>query len=317
MLTNTQKTNIAAAAKKYAASHELTQQDCCNATAISNGYLSQMFNNKFSAKVNNKDTPIGDKWFHVLAAWCHYSIAKRYWDTIHTPQYKQIIPALEQTKATTKVSIIITDTGLGKSYIVDQFMKHSPVHTYKITVSSLHKLPDILRELLSKLNINVHGNSTAAKLAAIIGKLTDLNRNGYNPLIILDEAENLKQPVLAALKALYDGINGQAGMVLIGTDQLLNSLHKLRHKNKIGMPQFYRRVKAGIKLISTTVDFAPFFAKHNIDKPLQKLLLDLCDNYGELNDYLEPALREADEKGVPLTEQLFRLIYNIPQLKTA
>lgn len=44
---------------------------------------------------------------------------------------------------------------------------------------------------------------------------------------------------------------------------------------------------------------------------LRILLRGLCGNYGELHDFLEPALREAAEDGVPLTDQYFRVKYKI------
>jgi hypothetical protein len=40
----------------------------------------------------------------------------------------------------------------------------------------------------------------------------------------------------------------------------------------------------------------------------------MCTNYGELHDYLEPVLREADETEQPVTEALFRTYHNLPKL---
>ena len=34
-----------------------------------------------------------------------------------------------------------------------------------------------------------------------------------------------------------------------------------------------------------------------------------ADNYGELADYLEPALREADAQGKPLTKEFFESMF--------
>jgi hypothetical protein len=83
--------------------------------------------------------------------------------------------------------------------------------------------------------------------------------------------------------------------------------------NKNGAPQFYRRIKAGIKHIPSDKNFKPFFEKMNVDdKGLRKLLNERCNNYGELHDYLEPVLKEADVKGQPVTESFFRLYHNMP-----
>ena len=47
------------------------------------------------------------------------------------------------------------------------------------------------------------------------------------------------------------------------------------------------------------------------DEELRQLLSRIADNYGELHDYLERAMREADEQGEPLTVELFKEMYNI------
>ena len=47
------------------------------------------------------------------------------------------------------------------------------------------------------------------------------------------------------------------------------------------------------------------------DIRLRKLLVGLCDNYGELHDFLEPAILSAKKDGKPLTEEYFRTMYCI------
>ena len=137
---------------------------------------------------------------------------------------------------------------------------------------------------------------------------------GHKPLIIIDEAENLKLPVIQMLKGLYDNLTGYASIVMIGTSQLTDALQKMTRSNRNGAPQFFRRIKAGIKIIPVYNDYLPFFEKLKIeDKGLRKLLTAICSNYGELHDYLEPAIREADERGVELTDDFFRLMYNMPK----
>ena len=44
-------------------------------------------------------------------------------------------------------------------------------------------------------------------------------------------------------------------------------------------------------------------------KDLMKLLRMNADNYGELADYLEPAIREADRRGEPLTKEFFESMF--------
>jgi len=311
-MTEELKYQIIAGVQEYARQKHLSNNDVAKMAGINSGYISAMFRNQFTTVVDNKETPIGDKWFYKLAEWAGLPIKKHYWELIQTTQFTEIVPALETAKKLSKVSVLIAPTGTGKTFTIDKFCNRHPQHTYKITVSSVHRLPDILRELIDKLGIP-YGWSTAARLNSIIDRMRELKRSGYNPMIIIDEAENLELPVLKMLKGLYDGVNNYSAIVLIGTDQLISKLTRLKRHDRSGVPQFYRRIKAGIRYISNSKNFAPFFEKYVDDKGLRKLLNDLCDNYGELNDYLEPALRESDEKGEQLTEHSFRIMYNMPK----
>lgn len=311
-MTEELKFQIVAAAQEYAKQSNLSNNDVAQKSKINGGYISNMFRNQFTVTVAGKPVEIADRWFYRLAEFCGLAIKKDYWPIVQTRQFIEVVSALETAKKSSRISVIICDTGLGKTYSVDKFMHNHRQHTYKVTVSDVHKLRDILNEILDQLHIE-QGWSSSTKLALISAKFKELKRNGASPILIIDEAENLKSPVIKSLKALYDLCNGYVSICLIGTSQLLRDLDKMKKRDKNGIPQFCRRIKACIRNVSTMYDFNHFFEKHNVEKPLRRLLNELCDNYGELHDYLEPALREADERDEPLTEELFRLIYNMPK----
>jgi len=137
--------------------------------------------------------------------------------------------------------------------------------------------------------------------------------NGQKPCVCIDEAENLTHGMIGLSKAIYDAIIKYSGFVMIGTQELLDKLDTLERYGKEGIPQFRRRTKAGTVILSAINrqdDFAAFLADVQ-DADLRKFLTALCANYGELHDYLEPALRSAAEDGVVLTDQYFKTMYNI------
>ena len=79
------------------------------------------------------------------------------------------------------------------------------------------------------------------------------------------------------------------------------------------MPQFYRRFKAGIRYIEPMDrGFVAFLSDKPYPSSFKKTILSMCENYGELHDFLVPAMREADEMGIALTERFFRLKYKLP-----
>jgi DNA transposition AAA+ family ATPase len=306
------KYQIVAGAIAYAEKNDISNNEIARVAGINPSYLSNMLRNNFSNKVDGKDVPIGEKWFYMLAQWAGFAITKAYWKTVPTPQFEKIIYELEIAKHHSRVTTIIVDSGYGKTYTVETFCRINPNHTYKVTVNSMFKIRDILNDIASKIGSPI-SFTVALTLRDIMLRLAEMKRMGHKPMLIIDEAENLKLPVIQMLKGLYDGLLGYASIVLIGTSQLTDALWKMKQSNRNGVPQFYRRIKAGIKMVTSEKCFAPFFEMHVPDKGLRRLLTNLCDYYGELHDYLEPALKEADEQGVPLTENLFRIIYNMPQ----
>lgn len=248
-----------------------------------------------------------------------------FWKTVPTLiQFKEMFTTLESSKSEGKTAMIIGSTGYSKSYSIEKFCRKYPLHTYRVTVSSLYKLPDIINELTeivgvdyAKINsIRIQQYSLKVRLDAIVEKVKEINLQGGKPIIIFDEGENLEISVLKMLKGLYDALKDYCSVVIIGTEQLLTKLLNLKKRNRDAIPQLYSRFKLGQKILSPIVkhrDFLPFFEMYIPNETgLHKLLIEKCDNYRELRDALEPALRKADSRGEQLTEKLFRIIHNMP-----
>lgn len=306
-----QKQQIITAATAYLTEKGLTNAELARLSGINQGYMSNMLRGNFTTTVSGKPVEIADKWFIKLAETVCYKVEKTYWEPIMTTQFMQIISILEHAKQNGTSGMIIGATGCGKTYAVDKFVNKHPQHTYRVTVSNLHTLPHILEDLLGKLNLAEKGRA-ANKLARIVNHLQWLKRNGERVIIIIDEAENMTAHVIRMIKALYDGILNFCSIILIGTPELTDKLERMKRKDRDGIPQFCRRFKAGTRHLSQIGDMDMFLDKYVSDKGLRKLLSALCENYGELHDYLMPVIREADNTGKPLTEELFRLYHNLP-----
>lgn len=321
-MTHEVKHSVVAAATAYMADKNLSQNELARQCGINPGYLSNMLRGQFTVTVNSKPVEIQDHWFRTLAAFVGLAVEKTYWETMPTRQFSIQLNAIKTAKETGKTAMIIGGTGIGKTKNTDVFCNKMPLHTYRITVSSLYKLVDIINELVEKLGIDAASIGTMQvkslkyRVDKIVAKLIEIKRTGGNPVIIFDEGENMEMSVLKMLKGLYDALKDACAIVVIGTEQLLNKLLNLRKRNRDAIPQLYRRFKAGMVMlppINKEIDYKPFFERFDVEPGLRRLLVSLCDNYGELNDYLEPALREADRLGQPLTETLFRTIHNLPK----
>ncbi len=249
-----------------------------------------------------------------------------YWHDLPTLQSKEIISELMDSKVNRKASLIISDTGLGKTNSIKLFKRQMPHHTYVLTVGDSYKLEDIINEICLMLGVDIvepnvwrRINTTKVKLTNIAKRLKEIAGEGHDPQIIIDEAENLKTGVLKMVKELYDAIIDDCSLVLIGTDQILDAILNRKHKNRQSVPQLWRRFKAGTRYVSPlnkARDFAQFFQKYipgQLD--LQDLVMKCAENYGELHDYMEPVMRQAAKNNKPVTEELFRLVHKMPKLK--
>jgi DNA transposition AAA+ family ATPase len=241
------------------------------------------------------------------------------WQQVRTLQSKEILAELNDAKKRLRAKLIINDTGAGKTNTVKLFKEGEPTHTYVIKVGDSFKLVDVVDEILLQMGISKWRYSTRIreKLQMISDTMSDIRKNGGNPLIIIDEGENLKPNSLRMMKELYDYIIDFCSIVIIGTEQILDTIFNKRKRNRQSVPQLWRRFKAGTRFISTidkARDFKAFFQLYiPNEQDLQDLLIELCENYGELHDYLDPVLEYASDNNKPATEELFRLFHKMPK----
>ena len=322
MITIEQKQQVANACKEYAAAqgwvsdkstgvNQLAQFTKVNVMYISH-ILRSDFTYKDSKTGENKD--IADRWFQQLADCIGMKLQQEYWPHIDTPQYKEIDLELREALATSATRVLICESGAGKTYTVERFKKEFPNRVFVVTCHKFDRVNDLIDKMGEAIGREVIGNTVSRRLSFINVWLYSQGRyDGQKPMIIFDEAENLTLTTIQALKAMYDTIKWSCATVLIGTDQLILTLEKLKRKNKPGIPQFYRRFNAGIRYIAPLDrDFHAFLDAMPYPAGFKSTIRSVCENYGELHDFLVPAMREADEMGVPLTERFFRMKYKLP-----
>ena len=309
MITTTQKEQITQALNTYIAQHGISANEIVKRTGVNESYISS---------IRNGETTVGkseikDKWYILLADFLSVKLQKEYWTMRETPQLYRMLATLEDAKENGTTNIVIGETGCGKTYISNLFIKANPIDTFKVVVGSLDTIGDLLDKVIDVLKIATP-KTKSKKIGEIAKKLKQLKLEGQKPHLIFDECEYMKQPALCSMKELYDALFGICGITLIGTSQLIDNLEKLRKKNRAGIPQFYRRVKFGIRELPTIDRTFSDFLRGIEDKKLLNFLKSNCDNYGELHDVLVPAMKEADRTGNQLTEDFVRTILGMPKL---
>lgn len=309
MITIEQKSQISAALVECLAEKIFSQAEIEKRTGVNASYLDAIKNGELKIK----NTEIKDKWYIMLADFLNISLSKEYWQYRETNQALRIFATLEEAKANGLTNIIIGETGCGKTFISDVFVKASPVDTFKIVVGSLDTIGDLLDKIIDVLKIATP-KTKSKKIGEIAKQLKKMKLDGLQPHIVFDECEYMKQPALCSMKELYDALISICGITLIGTSQLIDNLDKLRRKNRSGIPQFYRRIKFGIRELPNIDRTYSIFLQNIEDKSLKNFIKQNCDNYGELHDVLVPAMKEADRTGEALTESLVRKMLGMPNI---
>lgn len=314
-MDNQVKKQISSALVEYMKATGLSQADIAARTDIDKGIINHIHQGR--TVYGQKDTVLKDKYFSAIARYIGFKMDRTYWSLVKTIQFKKIVTSLTDAQQKAIVKTVVGQSGCGKTYTVNAYYQKNKTNSvYRIKVSNMHELRDVIYDICTELGIEPK-KGKVANLRLITAKIQQLHDDGAKPLLIVDEAENLRLPVLGLFKAIYDAIidTRLCGLVLIGTQELLDKIDKMAKKNKDGVPQFARRIKAGrVQLESIEKRYDEFIDDKTDDIALKTLLNAICDNYGELNSYLEPALIEADEMGMPLTESLFREMYDMPAI---
>lgn len=311
-MENSLKQRIANEAQEFIKFHNMSNAEFAKRAGVRNEYLTHIFreNSDFTIPTGSeKKTIIADKYFEKIAAFIGLSLQKTYWEVQPTQQLINSLSILQDSKDYGSTNLIIGETGSGKTQSIELFTRKNPADTFVVTVGSTDNLADLIDKIIEQLKITT-GKTKSKKLRDIAAKLRQLKDDGQRPQLILDESEYMKQPALCSIKELYDHLHQHASIVLIGTEQLLNNIDQLRKKNKPGIPQFYRRIKFGIRrLPSVDRTFALFI--DGLSKDVTKFLREICDNYGELHDVLVPVRREAERTGEPITVDFIKKVLNL------
>jgi len=297
------KKSIVEAAKSYMEDKRISLNEHARRSDINSAYLSQM--------INNKGDGIADKWYYALAKSVGFELDIIYWEHVNTPQYISIMAHLEEARELARNRILICDTGSGKTYAVKRYLMTNPQDTCLITISSLHTIHTLIDDIMDDIGLEPCG-TPVTRLRNIAHRLSMFQLEGRKPLIIIDECENMKTSAFGVIKSLYDQLEGVCPIVLIGTSQIEAKIANMLKLNRVGLPQFHRRFKAGMHYLPPVDKTFRLFLENKVeDNRLKAYLQRICNNYGELHDYLELALKEADRLGVELTYSFFLDLHGI------
>lgn len=220
-----EKTEIKNAITEYCKLKVISQNDLAVKIGISGATLSNIAN---------------DKW---------KSIDSKMWQRIWSYVRPANVPTLFQTsdfaavgklcnnaKNNHLMAGLIGDTGTGKSVALESYSRKENV--FYIYYNSNMRPKHFFYELGKLLGYDFDGN-----MYDLVNKACDTINSLENPLIIIDEASKLTDPMLFALHVLRDKTINNCGIVLSGMPYFKANLIKKANKQKIGISEFLRRIQ--------------------------------------------------------------------------
>jgi transcriptional regulator with XRE-family HTH domain len=240
MMTEDQKQHIARAITDFqernGGEKEMSQQKLAAITGVSPAYISHIINANWNAVPAGagKTTAISD------ATWKKISLAlgmdKDVFDTVH---FKAIYATLALAKKRGGYSIIDAPTGSGKSFTIAEFRRRHPGGTFVVKCSNSMSATEFIKAMALAVGANTQGSRTQV-LEHVAYRL---RKESYG-LLIIDEAETIlrrRHSAVGYLKDLYDMIEGAAGIVICGANNVLGKIKLKASMDVESYPQVLRR----------------------------------------------------------------------------
>lgn len=148
-----------------------------------------------------------------------------------TEVLRQTMGLLAICKQEGESGLVDAPTGSGKTEACKDFVRKGGKAIYLITCAGDMTVKQLIQTVYTAVVDKNHLGKTIYEMRQDI-QVTLGQRWQDKPILIFDEAENLKPQAYQVIKALYDGLveDKKAGIVLLGANQYCNYLDKMAHR---------------------------------------------------------------------------------------
>lgn len=303
-LTQIQKLEqLPAAIEAYLSENNTTQVALAKLAGIDKAYVNQIA--KCAESIGK--AKIADKYYEAIALAIGFKLEKTYWNHFNTFNFKQSIITFEKAREKKIRLGVDGDTGLGKSYAAEKYKQKYPSQVFLVKCSGIENSKEFAINLALEVGVATTGTKGAI-VKRVCEKLINL---GNDPVLIIDEFENSKSGNIPTVKAIADGLQGRAAIIVIGID-VQKMLSKAAEKRKNGFIQTNRRWSFGWTYLDPSIgeDIECICYELGITNKLAiKWLTDRVKDFDSLRNICTTALEEAEVSGqdvnISLLNELF------------
>lgn len=221
------KKSIAAKLATYCERYDSQTKAANTLKGVSTATISQMLNGKWKLITEQM-------WRNVAG---QVGWMENEWMTADTSNMTELTGFYKAAQEKNMVLAITSDAGSGKTWTARQFCSGTR-NAYLLCCNEFWNKKTFLTELCTILGIDCRGYNMGEMMQDIVWEL----KTRENPVVILDEADKLSDPILYFFITIYNYLEGECGLVLQATDYLEKRLKKGYSKNAKGFPEIWSRL---------------------------------------------------------------------------
>ncbi len=235
---------------------------------VSSATISQM-------KSENWDLIREDLWLKV-AHTLHHNFSE--WQIVSTTNYRMMQNLINKAKQQRLFIPIAYYAGAGKTAGITGFINESQPYNYLLKCRQW-AAREFIENLLLNLGLSIpRGYNSIDSLGQIVINFF-VERKMHAPTLILDQANSLKASAIKFYIHLYNALEDEMSLVVVGTEALEVEIKRGVRYNKGGYDEIDSRLGRNyIKLIGNTLNDTRIICKANgiTDKKQQKAIFDEC-----------------------------------------
>lgn len=224
----------------------------------------------------------------------HFKLGE--WKIRKTENFVAITSLCEEAMEEGRMVAVAGYTGAGKTTALRHFARTQPEAYYVLCTATMSGTAFLQAMQESLMGNRAGGTTPDERIRSIVDYLS--NREEA-PVLLLDDAGKLGMTPLRYIQIIYDQLDGEAGIVLAGTEQLKYMFDRLVSRKAMGFPELYRRIGYWQPLYPVNPDFVALLCKeYGIEeKGAVQYVASASDNYGTLQHIIENACKFSLRNG--------------------
>ena len=225
-MTNEQKRQVKDALVRYTANFATQALAADSLAGISSSTISQVKNNNWEL--------LSDHMWHTIARQVGFYCGE--WQPADTAAYLLLRILFSDAQHYAMTYGISIGHGLGKTFTASHYTREND-NTCYFACNEDYNRKSFMVAIMNAVGLDAKG-TVPQMLQTFTNHITEKDE----PLIILDDAQKLKDRVLHLAVLMANGFAGNAGVIIMGTDELRSRIVEGVRLKKIGFDEIYKSI---------------------------------------------------------------------------